>query len=253
VHKKVAYLAAHLHSCRAIAVAFNLWHGHEITVGKTWVWEFAKKHAAEIDALRRERKRRRPPLISTGHTWALDLTYFVSPSGSTFTVLGILDAGSRKLLRLVVLPRKCAFTLLGHMMLAFAEHGSPYAIRTDNESMFTGAVWRTTLQALAIAHRRGPPGQPWRNGRIERLFGTLKAALLDAWSATSEGLQSQLDEFAKFYNEVRPHQALDGLTPAQAWDGVTLAHVREELADRQGQGDWVEALEGRLVAFHLRS
>ncbi len=89
-------------------------------------------------------------------------------------MLGIIDHGSRKLLCLQALPRKCTFTLLGHLFLAFARFGPPKAVRTDNEAMFTGKLWRCSLKALGITHRRGPPMQPWRNGCIERLFGTLK-------------------------------------------------------------------------------
>lgn len=60
-----------------------------------------------------------------------------SPFGLTFTVLAILDAGSRKVLRLHVLPCKSVFAIMGHVLLAFSEFGLPDSIRSDNETMFT--------------------------------------------------------------------------------------------------------------------
>ena len=188
--------------------------------------------------------------ISVGHTWAMDLTFIRSPHGVTFTILGILDAGSRKLLCLRVLPGKCTHLLLSQLHLAFAKYGMPNAIRTDNEGMFIGRFWQATLKALAIAHRRGPPGQPWRNGRIERLFGTLKAVLARLRLESAAALQAALDEFTEFYNTVRPHQGLDGLTPEEAWRGKTMADVQQAHAHKDGQ--WIEALNGLLVGYYVR-
>lgn len=250
VRNNVLYLASHLHSCRQVADAFNRRQGCRATVGKSWVAQLVKDNAEEIKRLRRERKRRAPYFIAVGHTWALDLTFIQSPYGLTFTILGIIDAGSRKLLYLKVLPGKCAFALIGHLFLALSEHGLPFAIRTDNESMFTGVMWRTTLKALSIIHRRGPPRQPWHNGRIERLFGTLKPLLRKMRFEAMQSLQAALDEFKDFYNIVRPHQALAGLTPEEAWQGKTMKDVQE--ANAQAEGQWVQALGGQLVGYHVR-
>lgn len=235
-----------LDSCRAVALAFNRWQGCWATVGKTWVWEFMRKHEAEIRALRRQRKRREPDLVAVGHAWALDLTFVRSPCGATFTVLAILDAGSRKLLCLRVLPTKCAFVVLGHLMIALGTFGLPAVVRTDNEAMFRSRLWNETLKALGIVHRRGPPRQPWRNGRIERAIGTLKAALRSLRLPTEQALQQVLDAFIRTYNALRPHQALGGLTPQEAWQGTTMAQVQQ--AHAGGCGRWVLAAFDGLVA-----
>lgn len=93
------------------------------------------------------------------------------------TVLGIDDHGSRVVVRLEHLPRKCTWTLLGKLCLTIAEHGTPRAIGTDNESMFTSGLWTRALRWMGIRHQRREPGCPWENGRIERFFGTLKPLL----------------------------------------------------------------------------
>lgn len=86
-----------------------------------------------------------------------------------------------------------------------------------------------TLKALAIARRRGPPRQPWRNGRIERLFGTLKCAIGKVRFGCADGLQAKLNSFRAFYNVIRPHQALAGLTPEEVWQGKTLPRCSKPL------------------------
>jgi len=189
VHQQVIYLAVHLTSCRKVTHAFNRQHGEYASVGKSWVAEFIKERACEIAERRRAMRRQRPAFFEVGHTWALDLTFVVSPNGFTFTVLGIL-------------------------------------------------------------HRRGPPGQPWRNGRIERLFGTLKPLLHKIRPTGMAVLQNALTGFCRFYNQVRPHQNLGGLTPAEAWQGKSLADVQQ--AHTQAQGQWVQALDGLLMGYHIR-
>ena len=250
VRRKIVYLAIHLHSCRKVADVFNRWHGQRTTVGKTWVAEVLNEHAAEIGRLRREMRREPAPLIPVRRAWGLDLTFLRSPEGLTFTVLGIIDHGSRRVLCLNAIPSKCAFALLGHLFITISKFGSPYTIRTDNEGMFVSQLWRDTLRALSIAHRRGPPAQPWRNGRIERLFGTLKPLLRAADARGERALAGALDEFKLFYNTIRPHQALGALTPLEAWRGETLANVQQ--AHAAGGGRWVQALDGLLVGYQSR-
>ncbi len=208
VRRQVFYLATHLPTCRSIAHIFNRWHGHSgKPIGKSWVAKFIEEHADEIAEARRAMRRKPPSWFAVNHTWALDLTFLTSPDGLTFTVLGIIDHGSRRLLCLKALPRKCTFTLLANVFLAIAEFGLPSAIRTDNESMFTSQLWGFTLKMLGILHRRGPPGQPWRNGRIERLFVTLKPMLRKVKPTTTLVLQKALAEFSHFYNQIRPTKA----------------------------------------------
>ncbi len=247
VLRRVLYLAIHLPSCRRITTAFNRWHGGRMTVGKSWLAEVVKAHEAVIADRRRAMRRRLPALVAVCHTWALDLTFVTSPDGLTFTVLGVVDHGSRRLLCLKVLPSKCAFTLLGCLLFTFASFGMPKVIRTDNEGMFTGQLWRGVLQALGILARRGPLMQPWRNGRIERVFGTLKPLLRKIQPIDARALRALLNEFITFYNCVRPHQNLAGLTPNEAWLGRTLADVQS--TNDQNKPQWVQALNGLLVGY----
>jgi putative transposase len=85
---------------------------------------------------------------------------------------------------------------------------------------------------------------PWQNGRIERFFGTFKRKIR-AWIAEGgnvEKLYQELDVFRCWYNHIRPHQNLDGLTPGEAWEG------HQEPKSR-GQPRFFEEWDGNLTGF----
>lgn len=165
--KEVIYFASHGRSCREIEARFNRMHGDHTTVGHSWVAEYIKAHATEITERHKAMRRRPPRFFAVGQTWALDLSFMVNAQGFTFAMLGIIDHGSRRLLCLQQLPRKCTLTLLGHLLLTMARCDVPAVIRTDNEPMFASALWRVVLKALGICHRRSRRAARGRTGGLK--------------------------------------------------------------------------------------
>jgi len=89
-------------------------------------------------------------------------------------------------------------------------------------------------------------GCPWQNGRIERLFGTLKEKL-DQWCVeNATGLSGALNIFAHWYNAVRPHQNLNGRTPLEAWTGI------DPYRSAPKQAVWFEGWHRLLTGIYLR-
>lgn len=109
-----------------------------------------------------------------------------------------------------------------------------------------GVQTEAELRALiADVSVRTDPGCPWQNGRIERLFGTLKQKL-DQWNVPGiEQLNRDLDLFCHWYNGIRPHQNLDGRTPAEVWRGV------DSYAKPPVREHWFEAWGGLLAGYVL--
>ena len=238
--------------CRRIADTFNRRHARHkeirrrMTVGKSFVAETMRRHRYEIEILRRRIKHRVPRPTLHNLVWAIDLTGKTDTQGKTHTILGMIDHGSRGLLDLVALPDKSSWTLLGHLFLAIGKYGRPRAVRTDNEACFTSRVFRTVLALAGIRQQRSDPGCPWQNGRIERLFGTLKGKL-DQWEVAGfEALNASLGEFRFWYNHLRPHQHLGGATPTEVWARV------DPYARPVRQAFWFEAWDGLLQGYYLR-
>jgi hypothetical protein len=107
---------------------------------------------------------------------------------------------------------------------AVRRFGCPEQIWTDNGRVFTGRFNHPPVEVLfdricrenGIEHLLTAPRSPTTTGTIERfhrtmrlefdtrrVFGSLKAA------------QQALDEWVEHYNDQRPHQSLDGATPAE--------------------------------------
>lgn len=234
--------------CRTIADICNRRYAasRHITVGKTYVHQVLQRHKYEIQILRRNLKHAKPKAVPRNLIWGLDLTGKTDAHGKLHPLLGIIDHGSRALLHLQALHDKTSRTLIASIGHVIRAYGKPRIIRTDNEAIFTSKQFRVGLKKLGIRHQRTTPGCPWQNGRIERLFGTLKQ-VLDQWIVTGiEQLNIDLGIFRYWYNHVRLHQNLDGRTPAEAWSG-TDPHKQLPKEER-----WFEAWDGLLSGYYLR-
>ncbi len=147
----------------------------------------------------------------------MDLSFYTTTDNTTQPFIGIIDHGSRKLLSLNTIVNKSSWTLLGHLCLAIGKYGKPKKLRTDNEVIFTSFVFKTFLKLVNIQQQKIPTASPWCNGRIERLFGTLKPMLKLFTISNKKELQSWLVQFNLWYNQHRPHQNLGGKTPKEIW------------------------------------
>lgn len=189
---------------------------------------------------------RNPNLTPSTLTWGIDLTGKTNTLGCLHFMFGIIDHGSRALLHLQAPHNKTSRTLLACLLEVIRIYGKPKIIRTDNEAIFTSRMFRRGLKLLGIRHQLTDPGCPWQNGRIERLFGTLKQKL-DQWQVSNMAqLNCDLQIFRYWYNHIRPHQNLDGKTPAEVWSGIN------PYAKPPKQEQWFEAWDGLLAGYWLR-
>jgi hypothetical protein len=81
------------------------------------------------------------------------------------------------------------------------------------------------------------------------LFGTLKPLLRQLVIPNEKTLQAALNEFDVFYNVVQPHQNLNGLTPAEHFDGLCPTDLKQ-MPIRQVRE--VYALCGLLRGYWIR-
>lgn len=158
--------------------------------------------------------------------WQADTTHWQLADGTPVEILNLLDDHSR--LALACVPRR---TITGPDVVhafqdAFVRWGIPASVLTDNGAVFTGLPRRGGRVALEIElgrlgvrfdHSRA--NHPQTQGKVERFQQTEKKWLAAQPPAkTLTGLQRQLTRFRRYYNEVRPHRALDRKTP---WDAYT--------------------------------
>lgn len=204
-------------SSRKLADAFNRQFGDRESVCHSTVCKYLRLHQADVLLKRQLLKRRIPVIGPPNDTWGVDLTG-KQIEGKTRWILGVLDHGTRACMDLAVLPDKRSISIVRALIPTMQRFGIPKVIRTDNEAIFTGRLFRTFLSLLGIKHQRIDLACPWQNGRIERFFGTLKEKLDQLEVFTSTGLAQLIGEFRFWYNHLRTHQSLQGYTPAEIWN-----------------------------------
>lgn len=173
--------------------------------------------------------------------WQADITHWqlagpdpTTAHGAQIEILNILDDHSRKVLLCTARTVFTAPAVRDCFRNAFAAHGLPASVLTDNGMVFTarhatGPGGHTALQAdlaaLGITSKNSRPYHPQTCGKVERFHQTLKRYLAkQAPAASLAVLQLQLDTFRAYYNRHRPHRALGGRTPLVAFNARLKAH-----------------------------
>ncbi|HEY3130253.1 MAG TPA: IS481 family transposase [Acidobacteriota bacterium] len=146
--------------------------------------------------------------------------------------LSILDDHSRYAMGLFALPRPGLEQVQGSLIGTFERYGVPEAMLMDHGSPW----WSTTnghgLTRLTVALIKqgirlkfSGVRHPQTQGKVERFHRTLDKAMrrlsrpqtLREWSAV-------FDRFVYEYNQIRPHQALHMLVPAQKYQPAARAY-----------------------------
>ena len=215
-----------------------------MTVGRDLTAKLLKHHHADILLRRHEFKRRIYRPGPRNVVRAMDSTGKTDAQKNLHFLLGIVDHGTRHCVTLKALADKRSVTIVRALCDAIEQHDTPKAIRTDNEAIFQSHVFKTALKWLGIRHQTTELHCPWQNGRIERFFGTLKQKL-DRWAVADRArLNASLVAFRLWYNHVRPHQHLQGHTPAEVWHGVDR---RRPPRRRLGFEGWDGLLQGEYL------
>ena len=77
------------------------------------------------------------------------------------------------------------------------------------------------LSEMSIKHIYTKPYRPQTNGKIERFWKTLKEDFLeDSLFNDKEDLKNELLAYMAYYNEYRPHSAINGITPCDFNGGL---------------------------------
>ncbi|MGH9194591.1 MAG: integrase core domain-containing protein, partial [Acidimicrobiia bacterium] len=84
---------------------------------------------------------------------------------------------------------------------------------------------------------------PEQNGRHERMHRTLKAHTAKPPASSMRSQQSRFDEFRTEYNHERPHESLDGKTPASIYSPST-----RQMPSRLPEVEYPAHFEQRLVS-----
>jgi transposase InsO family protein len=157
--------------------------------------------------------------------WQIDATRWVLRSGREVWVMDILDDHSRVAISARVCGGPTGDAAWDTFCDGIESYGTPARVMSDNGTCFTGrflsggeAAFERDLRTLGVQHLLSSPAHPQTCGKLERWHQSLKRWLrARPLARTQAELQGQLDEFVAFYNDDRPHRALNGATPIERW------------------------------------
>jgi putative transposase len=160
---------------------------------------------------------RNRPIARANQVWALDTTYIPMARGFVY-LTAVVDVFSRR-----VLAHKVAITLEAcHakevIEQAFARHGRPEIVNTDQGSQFSAEEFtRVVLDAGCKLSMDGRGA--WRdNVFVERLWRSVKyeRVYLKAYDSVSAA-RSDIAEYLAWYNAHRSHSSLERATPDEKY------------------------------------
>jgi len=137
-----------------------------------------------------------------------------------------------------------AEAMLALVQNAIRIHGKPRHFVSDQGSQFTAGVFRAALKSLDIQQRFGALGEHGSIALIERFFRTLKQDLHVAKNSKRPRKPWSLADFERRlvpalirYSYCRPHTAIGGRVPVEAFFGILDQRPLVNLAPRGRPGD----------------
>jgi transposase InsO family protein len=219
-------LASAGHDHGAHTIAHHMRQEGVLTPSDATIWRVLKRHGL-INP--QPQKRPKSSFIRfeaqlPNELWQADTTHWHLADGRGVEILNCLDDHSRLLLVADAFVTVKAADVVNSFALAWQRHGYPAALLTDNGAVFSGksrkgkVLLESELERLGIVAKHSTPYHPQTCGKVERFHQTLKRYLDRQRPAQSLAvLQAQLDAFRSYYNQRRPHRALSGDTPLQAY------------------------------------
>ena len=147
--------------------------------------------------------------------WCADITYVPMNRGNAY-LCAVMDWHSRKVLGWALSNTMDAGLCIEALKRALETAGRvPEIFNTDQGSQFTSAEWIARLEDLGVKISMDGKGRWMDNVFIERLWRSVKyeCVYLHGHGTITE-MARELDGWFGRYNNWRPHESLDNLSPS---------------------------------------
>ncbi len=160
---------------------------------------------------------RRLKVVRPNQVWATDITYIPLERGWGY-LMAIIDWFSRALLAWRLSNTMAVEFCTDALEEALRHHGTPEIFNSDQGSQFTSPTFTDVLTREGVKISMDGKGRATDNIFVERLWRSLKyedVYLRDY--ATLAHAHEGIARWFRFYNERRPHQALENHTPMEVY------------------------------------
>jgi putative transposase len=194
-------------------------------VSRRRIWAIMHQHGLTFIARARRAEPRRGTVAveEPNRRWCSDMTTVWTRKDGWVAVTPVVDCGCRSALQIGISKAQDAPAILAPLGTALEDvFQDPSAVpeelelRTDHGSVFTGDDCDKLCTGWRVSHTFAPVGRPTGNAVAERFIQTMKLELiwLRDWEDIEE-LRAAIEPWRRFYNDERPHEALDWQTPSE--------------------------------------
>lgn len=195
-------------------------------------------HSIRTDAKKQYKKRKqyeKRNLVDRDFTaqrpnqiWVSDITYFKIKDHWVYFCI-ILDLFSRKIVGYRVSQNASTNLVTTTFKNALQERGTPtgFTFHSDRGKQYTSGTFSQLLQKYGVQQSFSASGRPHDNAVAETFFATFKKEEAYRREYTSDqSFCKSVEQYIRFYYEVRPHRTLKYKTP-QAFEDAYWAHFLE--------------------------
>lgn len=172
------------------------------------------EHVAIQNMLNREFSPEAPNKV-----WSSDITYIWTGSAWGYLAV-VLDLFSRRVVGWSFSERADRSLILKALDHAWSCRGKPKDImfHSDQGSQYMSYEFRTKLQDYGMKQSMSRRGNCWDNAPTERLFRSLKTEWMPktGYQSVSEAKIDVGQYLMNYYNQIRPHQFNNGMSPQAA-------------------------------------
>lgn len=174
--------------------------------------------------IRRRAKKRLPTRVkqplelptTPNQIWSMDFMQDSLWNGSRYRLLNVIDDFNREVLSIDIDKSIPSARVVRALNCLCEERGVPKVIRVDNGPEFISNKLSEWCRSNSVELRFIQPGKPTQNAFIERLNGSLRKEVLNAYAFTDLDQAKQIiQQWMHDYNNYRPHQSLGNKTPIE--------------------------------------
>ncbi|MDR9839886.1 IS3 family transposase [Herbaspirillum huttiense] len=161
---------------------------------------------------------RQPKQIATAinQIWSMDFVADALFDGRRLRALTVVDNYTRESLAIDVGQNLKGDDVVNTLNRIATYRGLPTTIKVDNGSEFISKVMDRWAYERGVELDFSRPGKPTDNAKVESFNGRFRQECLNAhWFLSLDDAKTKIEEWRQYYNEARPHSALQWATPSE--------------------------------------
>lgn len=172
--------------------------------------------------------------------WSMDFVADALFDGRKLRALTVVDNYTRESLAIDVGQSLKGEDVVATLTRITSTRGLPATIKVDNGSEFISKAMDKWAYERGVELDFSRPGKPTDNAKIESFNGRLRQECLNMhWFLSLDDARSKIEAWRQYYNETRPHSALQWESPAhfarQALEKATLVVKPESEISTSGR------------------